>query len=177
MFKSKENKSKEINSDQKEMKKIISDLEKFGEWEIADILRSLEKFESEQKAKEFEERLKKLREIGIKYDDDKPRWDLLPLECIAPVVDVLTYGAKKYTPDNWKKVAKTRYIAARGRHRYSRYEGEWLDPESRLPHIAHELTCLIFEFWHEMKERGELEPPKPQKTPLEMVRESGEKNE
>jgi len=89
--------------------------------------------------------------LGKKYDAGKPRWDLLPLEPIKAVVDVLTFGAKKYAPNNWKKVARPRerYYAALQRHLYAWRLGEKKDPESGLPHLAHALCCLVFLAWFE----------------------------
>ncbi len=42
--------------------------------------------------------------MTTKHDTEKARWDLLPMDAVSPVVDVLTFGAKKYAPDNWKTV-------------------------------------------------------------------------
>jgi hypothetical protein len=83
---------------------------------------------------------------GDKFDTDKPRWDLLPLEAIACVVDVLTYGARKYAPDNWRAVpdAKRRYYAAAQRHLSAWWLGEQDDPETKLPHLAHACCCTLF---------------------------------
>ena len=87
--------------------------------------------------------------LGIKYDDNKPRYDLVPWSVFEDSVRVLGFGAKKYEVDNWKKVhdAKHRYIAAAFRHLVARSEGEILDPESGLPHTAHAICCLLFLAW------------------------------
>jgi hypothetical protein len=86
---------------------------------------------------------------GRKDDQDKARWDLLPFGSVAQVVDVLTYGAKKYAPDNWQKVPnpKGRYVAAALRHLSAYAEGEKVDPESGKPHLAHAVCCLLFLMW------------------------------
>lgn len=83
---------------------------------------------------------------GVKYDSEKPRWDLLPIEPIEQVVGVLTYGAKKYDDENWRKVAnqRSRYYAAALRHIVAWWKGEKLDPESGYHHLAHAMCCLIF---------------------------------
>ena len=51
---------------------------------------------------------------GRKDDAEKPRWDLLPFGPVREVVEVLTFGAKKYAPDNWQRVPepRRRYFAA-----------------------------------------------------------------
>ena len=83
---------------------------------------------------------------GKKYDGDKPRWDLLPLDSVEQVVDVLTYGAKKYAPDNWKIVGdyRRRYYAAAMRHIVAWWRGEIIDPETGMHHLAHAVCCLLF---------------------------------
>jgi hypothetical protein len=101
---------------------------------------------------------------GIKYDQNKDRWGLLPLEPLRLVVKVLTFGAIKYAPDNWKIVginkqgtpSQRNYDAAQ-RHLaewklfYDKEGGEWADPESGLPHLAHAICDLLFLLWHEIK--------------------------
>jgi len=86
---------------------------------------------------------------GVKYDQDKLRYDLIPAEPHEDVAKVLTFGAKKYSPDNWKKVpnAKLRYIAAAFRHLWKRAMGQVIDRESGLPHIAHAICCLYYIGW------------------------------
>lgn len=92
-------------------------------------------------------------EPGTKLDPEKPRWDLLPWKPVAIVVDVLTYGAKKYAPDNWQKVpsAQRRYFAAAQRHLIAWNEGEGTDPESGLPHLAHAACCVLFLLWFDQQ--------------------------
>lgn len=83
---------------------------------------------------------------GTKFDKGKRLWNLVPWGPLGEVVDVLTYGAQKYTPDNWKKVpdARNRYFSAALRHLTAWYEGESLDPESGEHHLAHATCCLLF---------------------------------
>jgi hypothetical protein len=83
---------------------------------------------------------------GVKYDNDKPQWSLLPFKALKEVVDVLTYGAKKYAPDNWKKVpnARQRYIDAGFRHLTAYASGEKLDSETGKSHLAHAICCLLY---------------------------------
>jgi hypothetical protein len=87
----------------------------------------------------------------LKHDYDKPMWDLLPLEQIQKIVEVLTFGAKKYSKNKWKEVpdAKERYFAALMRHLTSWRFNEDKDQESGLSHLAHAGCCLIFLMWLE----------------------------
>lgn len=36
--------------------------------------------------------------------DNKLRWDLLPLDLIEKIVEVFSFGAKKYSPNTWQKL-------------------------------------------------------------------------
>ena len=86
---------------------------------------------------------------GEKFDQGKPRWDLLPWDQVEDIVKVLTMGAKKYSDDNWQEVpdAKRRYFAAALRHLTAWKRGELTDPESGLPHLAHAACSLLFLGW------------------------------
>lgn len=84
---------------------------------------------------------------GVKYDDSKPDYTLLPWDALEEVVRCLEYGARKYARDNWKKVpdAFDRYERAGFRHRAARVRGEDVDPESGCRHLAHEVCSLLFQ--------------------------------
>lgn len=84
--------------------------------------------------------------IGVKYDNDKPQWSLMQWGALTEVVDVLTYGAKKYSPDNWKKVpnARQRYLDAGFRHFTAYAAGEKNDSETGMSHLAHAMCCMLF---------------------------------
>jgi hypothetical protein len=83
---------------------------------------------------------------GLKFDNGKLRWDLLPLNAIEDTVKVLTFGANKYGPNNWQQVddAENRYFAALMRHIKAYRTGEKIDPESGIDHIAHAICNLVF---------------------------------
>lgn len=84
--------------------------------------------------------------VGVKLDAGKPRWSLLPFGAIRSVVEVLEYGARKYSPGNWRLVenARERYFDATLRHLTAWWQGETNDPESGLPHLAHAACCVLF---------------------------------
>lgn len=94
---------------------------------------------------------------GVKHDTGKPRYSLLPWDAVASVVDVLEYGAKRYAHHNWQRVpqASDRYFDAAMRHLIAWRSGETVDPESRLPHLAHATCCLLFLAWFEIKAESE----------------------
>ena len=81
---------------------------------------------------------------GLKYDDGKPRLDLVPPEAVMALGRVLTYGAEKYAPNSWRGVEPERYVAALLRHLMAYQMGETHDPESEMPHTWHVLTNAAF---------------------------------
>ena len=90
---------------------------------------------------------------GLKYDSGKLRPGLFPMECFEEISKVLTYGANKYTPDNWKKVSPDRYIDALWRHWIAWQTGEKNDSESGLSHAAHFATNAVFLLYFEMEKQ------------------------
>jgi hypothetical protein len=90
---------------------------------------------------------------GRKFDGGKPRYGLLPPLAMKATAEVLTFGAEKYEPDNWKRVpeSKTRYFDALERHVWAWKMGEQTDPESGMHHLAHALCCLMFLYEHDVK--------------------------
>ena len=86
---------------------------------------------------------------GMKFDQDKLRYDLIPAEVKKWLAEVLTYGAKKYAPDNWKKIEVERYYAAMERHMVAYQLGEEKDPESGIHHLIHMMCNAMFICWLE----------------------------
>ena len=83
---------------------------------------------------------------GVKYDEGKTRFDLLPFQSVEDVAKVLTHGAKKYAPENWRHVpdGENRYLAAAFRHIWAWKKGEKNDPETGISHLAHAACSLLF---------------------------------
>jgi hypothetical protein len=93
----------------------------------------------------------------FKADAGKPRPDLLQVgfqRALRLVQATLEYGAIKYEEHSWRKVpnAAARYLQAAERHRQARllehkddrvFTLQSIDPESNLPHVAHEIVCLL----------------------------------
>lgn len=100
--------------------------------------------------------------VGMKNDvkDGKIRWELVPLDLIEWVAKVYTFGATKYKAYSWQHIGKTedgtnefqRYKAALLRHLVAHEKGEFLDPESGLPHLAHVLWNAIAMLYFGLKE-------------------------
>lgn len=81
----------------------------------------------------------------MKFDGDKLRYDLVPPSAVKALAEVLTFGARKYKPNNWKECQEPeRYLAALYRHLELWRAGEVNDQDSGLPHLAHAMTNLAF---------------------------------
>ena len=96
---------------------------------------------------------------GRKFDSEKPKLYLLPPKSILEVGKVLTYGAEKYDAENWRKVddLQNRYTSAALRHIFAHMDGEQLDEETGLSHLAHAMCCLLFKLEDELLGKGEEE--------------------
>jgi hypothetical protein len=89
-----------------------------------------------------------------KNDQGKLLWNLLDLSIILKIVEILTFGASKYSANSWQDVenARERYWAAMMRHLQLHQAGEVYDPESKFPHLWHAFCNLYFLVWFQMKD-------------------------
>lgn len=86
---------------------------------------------------------------ATKFDEGKPRYDLVDADAITGLAEVLGFGAKKYAPDNWRKgIEFSRLIRALESHLNAIKRGEYTDPESGLPHIDHLGCNWMFLSWY-----------------------------
>ena len=98
-----------------------------------------------------------------KFDSGKLKYSLFPDVVLRDVIKIMMFGAEKYGADNWKQCEDdTRYYDALRRHVDSWRDGEYLDPESNMPHLAHALCNLVF--LHYLTQRKHNDTPKPSKT-------------
>ena len=88
----------------------------------------------------------------MKYDDNKPQYNLIPIDATREVAEVLGFGANKYGPNNWRDDGNvtewSRTYASIQRHLNAFWNGENLDPESGLSHLAHANTQLMILMTH-----------------------------
>lgn len=77
------------------------------------------------------------------------RWDLFDINEIQKIVDVYSYGAKLYSPDNWKNVTKERYFSALIRHFKTVRTKERFDSESGFLHLHHAIWNVLALMWLE----------------------------
>jgi hypothetical protein len=106
---------------------------------------------------------------ALRYNSGKRRWDLVDFQSLEPMVEVLEYGADKYTvkdsegnimvtgANNWKKGLKVLSIfASMLRHTFALMSGEDKDPESGKHHIGH-IQCNAMFLAYMFRVRPELD--------------------
>lgn len=80
---------------------------------------------------------------SAKADKGKLELSLVNPELVKAVAEVRMYGTEKYgNSENWRKVEPKRYVDALYRHLLAYIEGNKVDEESGLSHLAH-MACNI----------------------------------
>ena len=83
------------------------------------------------------------KDQSAKADKGKLELSLVNPELVKAVAEVRMYGTEKYgDSENWRKVEPKRYIDALYRHLLAYIEGNEVDEESGLSHLAH-MACNI----------------------------------
>jgi hypothetical protein len=94
---------------------------------------------------------------ALRYNKDKRRWSLVHYKSIEPMVEVLEFGARKYSDNNWMKgLDKKEILESLQRHLAAMMDGETHDPESGLPHIGH-LMCnaMFYSYFTEVQKENQ----------------------
>lgn len=82
---------------------------------------------------------------GTRYNSGKRKWGLLSWAAVSQIVEVLEFGAKKYSAWNWTKgLSWSECFESMQRHLVAWYSGEDKDPETGLSHMAHVLCNAMF---------------------------------
>lgn len=91
---------------------------------------------------------------GVKYDQGKLRYDLIPPEVMDSLARVLKFGAEKYADRNWEKGMDWMriYRAAQG-HLLDWQRGE-VDPDTGFSHLDHAVCNLAFLVTYESRKIG-----------------------
>ena len=79
------------------------------------------------------------------YGTKKVRLSLVPASSIVYQALAMEDGARKYGPYNWRnnKVIASIYVEAAQRHLLAWFDSrEELAPDSKIPHLAHALSCI-----------------------------------
>ena len=90
-----------------------------------------------------------------KFDEAKPRYDLLPPVSLLEIVNAFTHGACKYADNNWWLCTEPqRYIAPLLRHIERYRAGESYDLESGCHHLSSAVFCAMVLMEIEMRHLG-----------------------
>ena len=80
---------------------------------------------------------------GTKFDQGKPDLTMISRTFAEQVAEVMMFGANKYGRNNYLKgMPVLRLLAAAQRHIKAYEDGEDVDPESNLNHLAHAAANL-----------------------------------
>jgi hypothetical protein len=101
-------------------------------------------------------------EAPVKYDNNKPRLDLIRPEFTLALGEVLAYGADKYEEPvgevpNYLKgdgFNYSRIIGSLERHIAEFKMGVNVDPESSKHHLAHAAANIMFLLTYELSDKG-----------------------
>ena len=93
---------------------------------------------------------------AIKYDQGKPRFDLIPPEMLTALSTIITFGANKYGVRNWEQgdMEYSRIFNALMRHMLAWWSREDLDPETGKSHLWHAACNIAFLVTYEAREIG-----------------------
>ena len=82
---------------------------------------------------------------GVKDNVNKPRLELIPSLPLFKAGEVLAFGARKYKPHNWRLgLSWEETYGSLQRHLAAWHDGEDLDRESGMHHIAHAMCQMLF---------------------------------
>lgn len=97
---------------------------------------------------------------GLKFDEQKPRYDLLPPHALDKVVEAYSFGATKYEDWNWSLGMKwLRIFGAMMRHAWAWRRGEKVTSDGLHP-LASVAWCAMTLMEYEMFGLGEDNRPK-----------------
>lgn len=86
-----------------------------------------------------------MSEQGLRYNKGKLKWSYIPFFALEPMIEVLMFGAEKYSPWNWTKgLSWTECTESLLRHTHAFLGGEDHDKESKLHHIGHMMCNVLF---------------------------------
>lgn len=82
---------------------------------------------------------------AVKDNVGKAPIDLIPSKALVAIAQVMAYGTRKYKPHNWRLgLSWGQTYSSLMRHLLAWNDGEEIDPESGLPHLAHAGCQLMF---------------------------------
>lgn len=92
---------------------------------------------------------------GLKFDAGKPPLSLISRTALEEEAKVMEFGKQKYGTHNWRAgMDFSRLMDATLRHVYAFADGEDMDKETGLSHLAHARCCLAFLLEYQGKRIG-----------------------
>lgn len=92
---------------------------------------------------------------GLRFNDGKPRFDLLPPEALIALADHYRRGAEKYADRNWERgMDWGKCFASMERHAWAWQGGEDLDPETGSHHMISVAWNAFALYTYAMREIG-----------------------
>lgn len=86
---------------------------------------------------------------AMRFNEGKPKWNLVHYKSLEPMVRVLEFGALKYAPRNWQKPMPLEEILnSMQRHLAALMDGEEFDKESKIHHMGHIMCNAMFYNYH-----------------------------
>lgn len=83
-------------------------------------------------------------DTAVKFDQNKPRTDLIPPEAILGLADLYAMGARKYADRNWEKgMSYTRLLGALVRHAMAYLSGENYATDDKQHHMLSVAWCAL----------------------------------
>jgi hypothetical protein len=83
----------------------------------------------------------------MKFDKNKAPIALIPPEALTEIANVFAFGAEKYAINDWRRDANntnwSRTYSSIQRHLMLFWQGEDIDPESGMSHVAHAATQIM----------------------------------
>ena len=80
-----------------------------------------------------------------KFDAGKPPMGLLSTAALTKIAEVMAFGAQKYSAHQWRSgIEWQRLLDAALRHLLAFNDGQDVDEETGLSHLAHLGCCIMF---------------------------------
>jgi len=97
-----------------------------------------------------------MNDKAIKFDEGKPRFDLIPGDALEQLAILYTRGAQKYEANNWLKGKEYgSFFAALQRHAWKWKQGEDIDEETGVNHMAAVAWNAIALLTYQLRDIGE----------------------
>lgn len=95
-------------------------------------------------------------EKADRYNEGKRKWSLVDFKSLEPLVEVLEFGSKKYSINNWKKgLDEKEILESMMRHLAALMDGEETDKESGISHMGH-IQCNAMFYNYFKRKRDEI---------------------